>query len=215
MFLQEITQKGHFTKAFDPSKKIPDETFGILIDFLYSMASSVNAQPTRYLVTTDQEVKNRIADVVFSDNTPKVRNASHVIIACTLADLPAEYLDRITEQETSDDRFSTPEWKQRWMHVVRFWIDFHRNDVKDLLHWSEKQTYFAVGGFVTAAAALGVNVAPLEGFDSRVLDPVFGLREKGLTASLVLCLGYRDVPNDWAVHLKKSRLPREEIFTTI
>jgi nitroreductase/dihydropteridine reductase len=101
---------------------------------------------------------------------------------------------------------------EQWKSIVRGWIDLHRYDGKDLQHWMEKQTYLALGMTLMAAAELGISVIPLEGFNSRTLDTELGLREKGLTATVLLALGYRD-ESDFYAKTPKSRLPMERHFT--
>ncbi len=54
----------------------------------------------------------------------------------------------------------------------------------------------------------------LEGVDFKKVDEILGLREKGLTAVVLLSLGYRN-PNDGNAMRPKSRLATEEIFTEI
>lgn len=41
------------------------------------------------------------------------------------------------------------------------------------------------------------------------------LLEKGLRSCVMLPLGYRDVANDWLVHLKKVRKSKDELITEI
>jgi nitroreductase/dihydropteridine reductase len=63
-----------------------------------------------------------------------------------------------------------------------------------------------------AAAEIGVDVAPLEGFEPRTLDAALGLRERGLTATVLLALGYRS-ESDFNIGSPKSHLPMERHFT--
>jgi nitroreductase/dihydropteridine reductase len=34
--LNELTETGHFTKVFNPTRRIPGETFDVLLKFIYS-----------------------------------------------------------------------------------------------------------------------------------------------------------------------------------
>jgi nitroreductase/dihydropteridine reductase len=214
--LNKLTEKGHYTKAFLQGKSIPGENLDELLNFIHSVGTSVNIQATRYFVIESSEMKAAIADGMIRSgatmNEHKVRNASHVIVCATMTSVPDEYLNKIHRKEEMDGRFATPELKQTWVNVVRGWIDMHRYDVKDLNHWMEKQTYLVLGAAMVAAESLGINVSPLEGFDSKAVDALLGLREKGLTATVLLSLGYRDEAKDFAFKLPKSRLPKEEIF---
>jgi nitroreductase / dihydropteridine reductase len=215
-FLNELTESGHFTKAFDPIRKIPDETFDTLLKFIYSIPASVNAQSSHYIIAANAESRARIANVMgtgFEFNVPKINNSSHVIVFATKETLTNEYLDELHEKEIADGKFADASAANYWKGVVRMWIDLHRYDVKDLQHWMEKQTYLAVGMSLMAAASLGIDAAPLEGFNSRTIDEELGLREKGLTTTVLLALGYRDETSDFYAKTPKSRLPMTRHFS--
>ena len=112
----------------------------------------------------------------------------------------------------SDNKFPNEALANQWKAGVRGWVNLHRYDAKDLNHWMEKQTYLALGMCLMAAAELGFNASPLEGFNSRILDAELGLRERGFTATVLLALGYRD-DADFYADTPKSRLPMERHFT--
>jgi nitroreductase/dihydropteridine reductase len=214
--LNELTENGHFTKAFNPTRHIPDETVDTLLRFIYSIPASVNAQSSHYIVAATAESRARIANALgtgFEFNMSKVTNASHVIVFATKETLTNEYLDEVHEKEIADGKFPDANIADYWKGIVRMWIDLHRYDVKDLQHWMEKQTYLALGMSLMAAATLGIDAAPLEGFNSRTIDEELGLREKGLTTTVLLALGYRDEDADFYFKTPKSRLPMTRHFT--
>lgn len=218
MNLTTITQTGHMTKAFDPDRRIPQETMDTLLEFLRFSPSSVNVQPWHFIVASTPEGKERIAKDLHPEhdhNILKVVNASHVIVFCTRMSLPTGYMDTILNKEERDGWLNGASEKKRWGDGACDWINLHEYDYKDLQHWMEKQTYMALGMLLIAAAEFGIDVSALEGFNPRKLDAELRLREKGFTSSVLLALGYRDVEKDYAVHLPKSRLSKEELFTFI
>lgn len=215
MDLLQLAESGHFTKVFDPNRKIPPDDFDLLLKVLRSLPQSVNAQSSHYFVASDQQSRSRVAGAIgegFGINTHKLLNASHVIVFATRQNLTNEYLDELHAQEVADGKFPDEQIAKQWKGVVRGWIDLHRYDAKDLNHWMEKQTYLAVGVMLMAAEELGINVIPLEGFDSRTLDSELGLREKGFTSTVLMALGYR-AASDFYFKTPKSRLPMERHFT--
>ena len=215
MNLARLAQTGHFTKVFDPSRTIPEADFALLLEFLQSIPQSVNAQSAHYIVAANQHARARIASAIgdgFGINTPKLLNASHVIVFATRQNISNEYLDELHAQEVADGKFPNEEIANQWKAVVRGWIDLHRYDAKDLNHWMEKQTYLGLGMMLMAAEEMGINAIPLEGFDSRALDKELGLRERGLTTTVLLALGYR-AESDFYASTPKSRLPMEQHFT--
>ncbi|BCG19783.1 hypothetical protein HLBS07_36350 [Vibrio alginolyticus] len=55
---------------------------------------------------------------------------------------------------------------------------------------------------------------PIEGFDPKVLDEEFGLREKGYTSVVIVPLGYH-AEDDFNAKTPKSRWDAETVFTEI
>ena len=215
MNLSELIEHGHFTKSFEPRKRIPESTMAALLDLLHSSPSSVNSQPWHFVVAASEAGKSRILKSVqgpFELNAPKILNASHLVVFCTRSSMSEQHLGDLEAQEERDGRFRTEEAKGYWRNIVRGWIDFHTFDLRDLQHWMEKQTYLAVGVLLMGAAELGVDVCPMEGFDPKKLDIELDLRQAGLTSTLILALGYRADDDSYATSAK-SRLPKDKLFT--
>jgi nitroreductase len=78
-----------------------------------------------------------------------------------------------------------------------------------------KQAYIGLGTALIAAAELGVDSTPMEGFDPKALDEILNLKEKGLRSVVMLPLGYRKEDEDWLVKLKKVRRPKESFINWI
>lgn len=68
---------------------------------------------------------------------------------------------------------------------------------------------------IAAAAELGIDATPMEGFDKNGLDEFLELKEKGLKSVVLLALGRRAPEHDWLLKLEKYRVPREEFVTEI
>ena len=68
---------------------------------------------------------------------------------------------------------------------------------------------------VVVVVELKVDATPMEGYDPKLFDEVLGLSEKGLHASVIISLGYRDAENDFLVSMPKARLPISEFATKI
>jgi len=64
---------------------------------------------------------------------------------------------------------------------------------------------------LSAAAELGVDAGPMEGFDAEKFDEIFGLKEKGLTTSVIAAVGHR-AEDDVYSKMIKVRRPKEELF---
>jgi nitroreductase/dihydropteridine reductase len=80
-----------------------------------------------------------------------------------------------------------------------------------LLVWAEKQAYIALGVLIAAAAEQDIDSCPMEGFDAAGFDEILGLKEKGLTAAVVACIGYR-AEDDALSKAPKVRRPASDLF---
>lgn len=217
MDIAHIAQTRYTTKAFDPEKKIPEPLVDQLRALLRNCPSSVNSQPWHFVIAASPEAKARIAKATHGSymyNEPKLRNASHVIVLCGRTRLDDAHLDAVLAQENRDGRFATPEAMANQDKSRRFYVNLHRNELRDEGSWIERQVYLALGALLLGAGALAIDACPMEGFDSAVLDAELGLSDRGLTGLVLVALGYRG-PDDFNAKLPKSRLPEETIFTCL
>ncbi len=79
----------------------------------------------------------------------------------------------------------------------------------DAKAWAAKQAYIAFGFGLAAAAELGLDSCPMEGFDAAAFKKILGLPEN-LHVQAALAVGYR-LNNDDVK--PKVRFPKEELFS--
>lgn len=206
----------HLTRYFDPTRTIPAETLQQLLKFLRSTPTSTNIQPNHFYVLATDEAKKRLADNLgerFQDNGEKVMNSSHTIIVTTRADLPESHVEAVFSKERADGRFPDPAKQELWESMTRDFLNLRNYGYKDVNHWMEKQTYMALGLTMMAAAELGVEAMPLEGFDPASVDKVFKIRETGHSTTVLLALGYPDPEKHYSNPI--SRFDSDELFTFV
>ncbi|MDK2601046.1 oxygen-insensitive NAD(P)H nitroreductase [Vibrio vulnificus] len=217
MTIVQAAQSRYSTKAFDASRKLPEEKVAAVKELIRMSASSVNSQPWHFIVASSEEGKARIAKATqggFAFNERKILDASHVVVFCAKTSIDEAYLLDLLQSEDKDGRFAAVEAKNG-MHAGRsFFVNMHRFDLKDAHHWMEKQVYLNVGTLLLGASAMEIDAVPIEGFDAKVLDEEFGLREKGFTSVVIVPLGYHS-EDDFNAKLPKSRWPAETVFTEI
>jgi len=216
MNLDKLMSK-HLTRYFDPSKTIPEETVQQLLRFLRSTPTSANIQPNHFHVLATPEAKERLANNLGGDfdNNEKILNASHAIILTTRADLPESHLEAVFSKERADGRFPDLAKQELRESTSRDFLGFldlpHMYGYKDLNHWMEKQTYMALGMTMMAAAELGVEAMPFEGFDPISVDKAFKIRETGHTTTVLMALGYPDPAKVNSGPI--SRFESDQLFT--
>lgn len=216
MNITQVVTTRRTCKAFDASRKLPEEVMATLRTVLRYSPSSVNSQPWHFIVAASDAGKEKIAATLegsYAYNAPKVRNASHVVVLCARTDLDDAHLDNLLAQEEADGRFPTPEGKTTQNNSRRFYVGLHREQ-KTIGQWTERQVYIALGNVLQAAGALGIDACPMEGIDAPAIDKALGLAEKGLRCIVLVALGYHG-DADFNAKLPKSRLPEAQLFSEL
>ena len=217
MNIAEIATSRRTAKAFDPDRKLPPEIVEQIETLLRFSPSSVNSQPWHYVIASSDEGKARVAKATvggYAFNEPKVRNASHVVVFCTRANIDEQHLETLLAQEAGDGRFASDEARAAQQRGRSYFVGMHRFEKRDAQHWMEKQVYLALGTLLLGAGALGIDACPIEGFDQAVLDAEFDLRAKGYTSAVLVALGYRGA-DDLNATLPKSRLPESTVISRV
>lgn len=203
------------TKAFDSTKRISDQHIAEIKELIRFSPSSTNAQPWHFILASSDEAKQKVAQATqgfYSFNEGKILNASHVLVFCAKTSIDENYLLDLLEVEDQDGRFSNDEAKQGQHRGRSYFVNMHRFDLKDAQHWMEKQVYLNVSTVLLGVSTLGIDAVPIEGFDAKVLDEAFALREQGLSSVVIVPLGYRS-EEDFNAKLPKSRWPETTIIT--
>lgn len=216
---QHIVQARYSTKIFDPDKKIDEANMTQVKNLLRMAPSSTNMQPWHFVIASTPEGKKRIAKGTqgfYQFNESRVLDASHVIVLCAKTDISKAYIQQISEQEAQDGRYASKASQEKSMAVKEIFVNMHHYDLKDLQHWTEKQVYLNMGFCLMGLAQMGIDALAIEGADFKIIDEELKLREQGLSAALLLSIGYRhtsdfNTPNK----LRKSRLAAQHIFSEI
>lgn len=198
------------TKQFDPSKSIAPEIWTALEDALVLTPSSYGLQPWKFLIVTSPELKEQLKP--FSWNQSQVTDCSHYVVFAIRKHLTAEDVDRFVAR-TAEVRGSSVEAMAGYRNMmVTDLVDGARSfNIND---WSTRQTYIALGNFMTSAALLGVDTCPMEGIEPVNYDRLLGLSAKGLTTVVACAAGYRSEADKYA-SLAKVRFPKSEILETL
>ena len=215
MDIISVALKRHSTKAFDASKKLTPEQAEQIKTLLQYSPSSTNSQPWHFIVASTEEGKARVAKSAADNyvfNERKMLDASHVVVFCAKTAIDETHLSKLLDQENADGRFASQQAMEGQHKGRSYFVNMHRFDYKDAQHWMEKQVYLNVGNFLLGVSTLNIDAVPIEGFDARILDEEFGLREKGFTSLVIVPIGYRSV-EDFNASLPKSRLEFSEILT--
>lgn len=215
MDLLTVAKTRYTTKAYDATKKIPQEQFERLVEILRLTPSSINIQPWHFFIADHDEAKQRIAKALvgkYAYNAPKVLDSSHTILFCTKADISEQHLADLLQQDDLSGRFKDEKAKQGQKESRSGYVSYYRNEKGDIQRWAENQTFIALGQMLLAAGIEGIDATPIGGFDEAILTEELGLTEKNLIPSVIMTLGYRSNV-DFNAKLPKSRLAQKDVIT--
>lgn len=213
MDILKLLQTRHTTKKYDPSRRIDDEDFSVLLESLRLAPSSVNAQPWEFFIAETPQAKAKLIEGIADFNHSRVIEADRVIVCAVHTDLTENYLQALDDQEEADGRYKDSVYKLDNGKRRRFYVSKYR-DKGEMLTWAGKQAYIAQGFLLYTAAALGIQSTPIEGWDADKIDEILGLTQQGLHAQYAVALGY-GATDDSNASRPKSRWPSERIFHLI
>ncbi|MBY0206942.1 nitroreductase [Paenibacillus intestini] len=200
----------HATKLFDASRKITEEDFTFILETGRLSPSSIGFEPWKFLIVQNPEFRQRLSEVS-SGAQRQLATASHfiVILARTDASYSSPYAAYMLKevQGMPDDVFKM---------TSEAYGKFQNNqgllqNAKTLFDWASKQTYIALGNMMTAAAQIGIDSCPIEGYNyaevHRILEDAGLLENCAWDVSVMAAFGYRaEEP-----HREKSRQSVEQI----
>jgi nitroreductase len=200
------------TKQFDPARKIPETQWASLERAAQLAPSSYGLAPWRFVVVRDPALRTKLRAHAW--NQPQITDASHLVVFCrklqvTPADVDA-YVDRIVEVRNAP-RPSLDGYRGMMLGSI---ADASKLPGGSFDAWTSRQVYIALGFFLAAAAMIGVDTCPMEGFDPSAFDELLGLRQAGYASTVVATAGYRS-PEDGMARMKKVRPSEHEVLVRV
>jgi nitroreductase/dihydropteridine reductase len=180
-----------------------------IIEAVNLTASSCGIQPYRLFVISNPEVRQRLALGSFNS---QIQASSHLLVFAAFNVITSEYIASYIDMMEEQRSMENGALKGLKDTLISF---FATQTPEQNAIWSAKQAYIGLGTALIAAAELKVDATPMEGFDPNLFDEVLNLSEKGLHASVIISLGYRDTVNDYLATMPKVRLPIDEFATKI
>jgi nitroreductase len=194
------------TKQFDPTQKISAQDWAALEEALVLTPSSIGLQPWAFLVIDDPAVRAKL--LLASYGQPQVVDASHLVVFATKTNFNAADVDAHVRQAAKVRNVSVESLNGLRAMAVRSVVEGMNETERR--NWATNQTYIALGNLTTSAALLGIDAAPMEGFERSAYNDILGLSARGLSASVIAALGYRKASDKYAA-LPKVRFPREQV----
>ncbi|MFD1258294.1 NAD(P)H-dependent oxidoreductase [Mucilaginibacter terrae] len=209
MSLLQSLEWRYATKKFDDSKKISAEQLDTLLKTVQLTPSSYGLQHYKILVVEDAAIREQLKEASYGQS--QLTDASQVIVFAAETEINEAYVKRYIDY-TAEVRQIERAQLEQFENVILGTVSHKTEDEK--IAWAHKQAYIALGVLVSAASELEIDTCPMEGFDTSKFDEILGLKEKGLTSSVIVTIGYRS-PDDHYSHLAKVRKTAEDLFIKI
>ena len=209
MSIIEALNWRYATKEFDPSKKISQSDLDTINEALRLTASSFGVQPWKFLIISDQKVKDSLLE--HSWGQKQVVDCSHHIVMCTPTDYTNENVDSFIKS-TAEARSQSTSDLDGYSNVVKNFLSYKTLEQKQ--QWMKDQVYIALGNLLTTCAILKIDACPMEGIIKEKYDEILGLKEKGLTTIVACPIGYRSDSDKYA-SAAKVRFPLDKIIEII
>jgi nitroreductase len=195
-------------KKFDPARRIPGDAWAALERALVLTPSSFGLQPWRFVVVRDPAVRERLLPC--SWNQRQVVDASHLVVFAIRRGVDAGQVRRFLDRSAAL-RGTPPGAFEAHGDMIRRFLARPGFAVDT---WSTHQVYIALGNFMTAAAAMGIDTCPMEGLDPAKYDAILDLPAQGFATVVAAAAGYRSA-DDANATLAKVRFPDGEVVTRV
>lgn len=186
------------TKQFDPARKIPECDWQTLEQALILSPSAFGLQPWKFLVITDQATKEQLVPVSWGQR--QVADCSHLVVFTHRRNLDAAFVDTFL-QRVAEVRGVSVESLAEYRKVVVGSL-LEGGEKNALGSWSRRQTFIALGNFLTSAAMMGVDACPMEGIAPAEYDRILGLDNTPFTTCAACPAGYRRASDKYAALAK-------------
>ena len=180
----------HACKIFDETKKVSTEDMNYILEAGRKSPSSFGMEAWKFLVITNEELKAKLRPACWDQ--VQITSCSHLVVVLAGIDCVKP------ESGEVERKFKRREMPQE---KLDFYLGLYAGHLKNTLSsdeniyaWTAKQTAFAAGNMMTAAAIKGVDSCPIEGYDKGKVEEILGLDTKKYQLSLVLPFGYRINP---------------------
>ena len=201
----EILKFRHACKIFDESKKIGAGEFDFILEAGRLSPSSTGLEQWDFLVVQNKELREKIKAV--SWNQVQITSCSHlVVILAKIKEVKvgSSYIDKMIARR-ADKNIEAIAARQKFFLLSNF-----KNDDELTFQWSHEQCMIAATNMMNAAASLGIDSCPMEGFERHALNEILGLDESEKRVAIVVPFGYRLNPQP-----EKLRRQRSEVVNWI
>ncbi|MFY0617018.1 NAD(P)H-dependent oxidoreductase [Shimia sp.] len=207
--LKDLMNWRYATKKMDPSKTVSEDKVEAILDAIRMAPTSSGTQPFEVFVVTNDEMRAKIREVGWDQS--QITESSHLLVFAAWDNYTAERIDAV-RAHMEELRGENPMLTEYYEKLKSIYLP---RDTQVNHDHAARQGYIALGFAMLAAAELGVDTCPMEGFDPAAVDEIMGLKELGLRSVTLLPLGYRQEGADWLLPMQKVRKSRDTLVKSI
>ena len=189
--------------------KVSQEKIDAILEAIQLAPSSFGLQPYTIFVIEDPATKAKLLPASY--NQSQITDCSHLIVFAACSTITAENVDTFIA-DIAAKRNMPLEALNDFKGYILSSVTSLTDEQKAL--WNAKQAYIALGVGLAAAAEAKVDATPMEGFVPAQYNEILGLTAQGLSAAVIMAVGYRD-EHDWLAPLTKVRRDKEILFKHI
>jgi nitroreductase len=183
-------------KEFDKSKNISAEDFNVILEAGRLSPSSFGLEPWKFLVLENMAVREKLLTVCWGAQK-QLTTASKFIIFLARKSTDIRYdssnIKKFMEEVQKIQKEVIVARVERLKNFQE--DDFQLTDDRLLFDWACEQTYIALANMLTAAAFLGIDSCPIEGFNREKLETILAqdhmLNKDHFGVACMAAFGYR------------------------
>lgn len=196
-------------KKFDTERILSQEKVDGLKHAFNLTATSYGLQPIKMVLIKDKELQSQLVPCSYGQT--QVEEASHVLVICIEDKIDKQFITNYFRQVKTIRGTSDAILKPFKDSLVS---SFSKKETKEVKRWATNQAYLAMGNLLSFCALEKIDSCPMEGFVPEEYDRLLNLNDRGLTAVLVLPVGFR-APDDMFSEMKKVRKNLDESIIEI
>ncbi len=178
---EEALHFRHACKLFDPAKKITEEDLHFILESGRLSPSSFGMEGWAFWVIQDGRLKEKLKPLCW--NQPQITTCSDLVVLLSMKNL------RSINPHVQEQFKPRGEHYEHYLQTYKNFIDARSDE--EINCWSGKQVYIASGFMMLAAASIGIDSCPIEGFEKEKVEALLDVDTEAFEIQYLLAFGYR------------------------
>lgn len=170
----------HACKLFDTAKAMNNEDLTFILEAGRLSPSSFGMEQWQFFVIRDRAMREAIQSIAW--NQPQITTSSELIAIAYKKKVRSS--DAYIQSEF--EKFHYPDYL---LQMYAGFVDPRSDEVLEC--WSSRQVYIAAANMMSAAASIGIDSCPMEGFDRDAVEKIMGIDTEVYGVPLLIPFGYR------------------------